>query len=52
MTKKILLVATVQSHIAQFHRPLSEVLHAHGYEVHAAARNNLAGEEWITAGFC
>ena len=35
MTKKILLVATVQSHIAQFHRPLAEVLHAHGYEVHA-----------------
>lgn len=39
--KKILLVATVQSHIGQFHRPLAEVLHAHGYEVHVAAKDNL-----------
>lgn len=39
--KKVLLVATVQSHICQFHRPLVEVLHSHGYEVHVAARNNL-----------
>lgn len=39
--KKVLLVATVQSHIAQFHRPLAEVLHNHGYEVHVAANDNL-----------
>lgn len=39
--KKVLLVATVQSHIAQFHRPLAEVLHEHGYEVHVAANDNL-----------
>lgn len=39
--KKVLLVATVQSHIGQFHRPLAEVLHKHGYEVHVAANNNL-----------
>lgn len=39
--KKVLLVATVQSHIGQFHRPLADVLHAHGYEVHVAAYNNL-----------
>lgn len=39
--KKVLLVATVQSHIAQFHRPLAEVLHQHGYEVHVAANDNL-----------
>lgn len=51
MTKKILLVATVQSHIAQFHRPLSEVLHAHGYEVHAAARNNLAEKNGLQLDF-
>lgn len=51
MTKKILLVATVQSHIAQFHRPLAEVLHVHGYEVHAAARNNLAEKNGLQLDF-
>ena len=40
--KKILLIATVQSHICQFHRPLVAMLHEHGCEVHVAARNNLA----------
>lgn len=39
--KKVLLTATVQSHIAQFHKPLIAMLHENGYEVHAAARNNL-----------
>lgn len=39
--KRVLLVATLQSHIAQFHRPLAEVLHHNGYEVHIAAKNNL-----------
>ena len=39
--KKVLLVATVQSHICQFHRPLAEVLHKYGYEVHVAAHDNL-----------
>lgn len=39
--KKVLLVATVQSHIAQFHRPLIRVLKEQGYEIHVAARNNL-----------
>ena len=39
---KVLLTATVQSHICQFHKPLVEVLHAHGCEVHVAARDNLA----------
>jgi glycosyltransferase EpsD len=42
MTKKVLLTATVQSHIAQFHKPLINMLHEYGYEVHVAARNNLA----------
>ena len=40
--KKVLLVATVQSHIAQFHRPLIRVLKDNGWEIHVAARDNLA----------
>lgn len=40
--KKVLLIATVQSHICQFHRPLVTMLHKHGCEVYVAARNNLA----------
>lgn len=40
--KKVLLVATVQSHIAQFHRPLIRILKENGYEIHVAARDNLA----------
>ena len=39
--KRALLVASVQSHIAQFHRPLIKVLKESGYEIHAAARDNL-----------
>ncbi len=39
---KVLLVATVQSHICQFHKPLMKLLKENGYEVHVAARNNLA----------
>lgn len=49
--KKVLLVATVQSHIGQFHRPLAEVLHQHGYEVHVAARNNLAEKNGLKLDF-
>ena len=44
---KVLLTATVQSHICQFHKPLVEVLHTHGCEVHVAARDNLAAKKWI-----
>jgi len=40
--KKVLLTATVQSHIAQFHKPLINMLKDKGYEVHIAAKNNLA----------
>lgn len=40
--KKVLLVATVQSHIAQFHKPLINLLKEKGYEVHVAAKDNLA----------
>lgn len=39
---KILLTATVQSHICQFHKPLMKLLKENGYEVHVAARDNLA----------
>ena len=45
---KVLLTATVQSHICQFHKPLVEVLHKHGCEVHVAARDNLAEKNgWV-----
>lgn len=39
---KVLLTATVQSHICQFHKPLMKLLKENGYEVHVAARDNLA----------
>ena len=38
---KILFVATVQSHICQFHLPIMGMLKEKGYEVHVAARDNL-----------
>lgn len=38
---KILLTATVQSHICQFHLPLINMLKEQGHEVHAAAKYNL-----------
>lgn len=48
---KVLLIATVQSHICQFHRPLVNMLHAHGCEVHVAARNNLAEKNGLKLDF-
>ena len=51
ITKKVLLTATVQSHIAQFHRPLAKMLHEHGCEVHVAARNNLAEKNGLKIDF-
>lgn len=51
MNKKVLVVATVQSHICQFHKPLAEMLHSHGYEVHAAARNNLSEKNGLKLDF-
>lgn len=48
---KVLLVATVQSHIVQFHKPLVEMLHSHGCEVHVAARNNLAEKNGLALDF-
>lgn len=51
MKKRVLLVATVQSHICQFHKALVEVLHEHDYEVHVAARNNLAEKNGMKLDF-
>ena len=48
---KVLLVATVQSHICQFHKPLVAMLHERGCEVHAAARNNLAEKNGLKLDF-
>ena len=46
--KRALLVATVQSHIAQFHRPLIKLLKESGYEIHVAARDNLDEKNGLT----
>ncbi len=39
---KVLLTASVLSHIAQFHKPLINMLKERGYTVHVAASDNLA----------
>lgn len=39
--KKILITATVQSHVCQFHKPIMKALKEAGWEIHVAARNNL-----------
>ncbi len=49
--KKVLLTATVQSHISQFHKPLVEMLHEQGVEVHVAARDNLAEKNGLSLDF-
>ena len=48
---KVLLTATVQSHICQFHKPLANLLHEHGCEVHVAARDNLAEKNGLQLDF-
>lgn len=45
---KILFVATVQSHICQFHLSIMDMLQQNGYEVHVAARNNLAEKNGLS----
>lgn len=45
--KKILIVATVQSHIAQFHLPIIEVFKTNGYEIHIAGKNNLSSKSGL-----
>jgi glycosyltransferase EpsD len=50
--KKILLTATVQSHICQFHKPLVRMLREYGdCEIHVAARNNLAEKNGLALDF-
>ena len=49
--KKVLLTATVQSHICQFHKVLAELLHEQGYEVHVAAKDNLAEKNGLKLDF-
>lgn len=46
--KKILITATVLSHIAQFHKPLAMMMRSHGYEVHVAAKDNLAQKNGLS----
>ncbi len=48
---KVLLIATVQSHICQFHKPIASMLHEAGAKVHVAARNNLAEKNGLTLDF-
>lgn len=48
---KVLLTATVQSHICQFHKPLVEILHNHDCEVHVAAGDNLAEKNGLKLDF-
>ena len=50
--RKVLLTATVQSHICQFHKPLVEMLREQGdVEIHVAARNNLAEKNGLKLDF-
>lgn len=49
--RKVLLVASVFSHICQFHRPLADMLHRNGFEVHVAARNNLSEKPGLKLDF-
>lgn len=51
MSKKVLITATVQSHICQFHKPLVKMLNEHGYEVHVAAKDNLKEKNGLKLDF-
>ncbi len=45
---KILMTATVQSHIAQFHKPVIKMLQDMGHRVEVAARDNLNEKKNLT----
>lgn len=45
---RILITATVQSHIAQFHKPVIRMLQNMGHEVDVAAKNNLSQKKNLT----
>jgi len=49
--KRFLFVATVQSHICQFHKAIIKNLREQGYEVDVAARNNLAEKNGLKLDF-
>jgi len=49
--KKVLYVATVASHICQFHLPYLEMFQSMGYETHVAARDNLAEKNGLSLNF-
>lgn len=44
---KVLIIATVQSHVGQFHKPLMRILKEHGWIIHVAARNNLLEKDGL-----
>ena len=48
---KVLYTASVLSHICQFHLPVMEELQKRGYEVHVAARDNLAEKNGLKLQF-
>ncbi len=48
---KVLIVATVQSHVCQFHQAFATSLRERGATVHAAARDNLAEKNGLTLDF-
>ena len=49
---KILYVATVLSHICQFHLPYLQMLQEQGHEVHVAAHDNLAFKNGLQLKYC
>lgn len=49
--KKVLYVATVASHICQFHLPYFEMLQQNGAEIRVAARDNLAEKNGLQLKF-
>ena len=49
---KILYTATVLSHICQFHLPHMKMLQENGWEVHAAAHDNLAEKNGLALKYC
>lgn len=51
MIKKVLYVATVASHICQFHLPYFEIFQSKGISVHVAARDNLAEKNGLQLKF-
>lgn len=48
MNKKIIIVATVQSHICQFHLPIMKMLKENGWEIHVAAKDNLDSKKGLS----